>query len=61
MKDMQTHMEKLLKDAAECKLISDLATDPTKRALFEKLAEHLKVQATEVQRAIRSQQGNAEI
>ena len=27
MKVMQTHLEKLLRDAAECALISDLATD----------------------------------
>jgi hypothetical protein len=52
MKDMQTHRDKLLAEAAECKLISDLATDKVKRDLFEKLAEHYKVLAAEVERAI---------
>lgn len=34
MQDMQAHLEKLRKDAAECALIRDLATDPRKRELF---------------------------
>ena len=41
--------------------ISDLAADPGKRALFEKLAEHLTVLAGEVERAIRTQSDAAEI
>ena len=49
---MQAHLEKLLKDAAECKLISDLATDRAKRDLFEKLAEHYSVLAAQVAQAI---------
>lgn len=52
MKDMQAHLEKLRTDTAECKLISDLATDPAKRELFTKLAEHYEVLATEVEQAI---------
>jgi hypothetical protein len=52
MKDMQVHLEKLRTDAAECALISDLATDPEKRRLFAKLAEHHRVLAAEVERAI---------
>ena len=61
MKDMQAHLEKLLKDASECKLISDLATDKAKRDLFEKLAEHYTVLAAEVKRAMsdRSSVGGA--
>ena len=39
-------------DAAECALIRDLATDPGKRELFTRLAEHLRVLATEVESAI---------
>ena len=54
MKDMQAHLDKLLEEAAECKLISELATDKTKRNLFEKLAEHYQILATEVEQAIRS-------
>jgi hypothetical protein len=48
MKDMQVHLEKLRTDAAECMLINDLATDIKKRELFARLAEHLKVLASEV-------------
>jgi len=52
MKDMKAHLEKLRRDAAECQLISDLATDKSKRGLFAKLAEHHRVLAGEVERAI---------
>ena len=51
MKDMQAQLEKLQRDAAECALIRDLATDPKKRELFTRLAEHLTVLASEVERA----------
>jgi hypothetical protein len=59
MKDMQAHLEKLRRDAAECKLISDLATDKAKRELFEKLAEHYAVLASEVEKAISDRPGSA--
>ena len=52
MKDMQAQLEKLQRDAAECALIRDLATDPKKRELFTRLAEHLTALASEVERAI---------
>jgi hypothetical protein len=52
MKDMKVHLEKLRADAAECALIRDLATDPQKRALFTRLAEHLATLASEVEAAI---------
>ncbi|WFU45459.1 hypothetical protein QA640_46455 (plasmid) [Bradyrhizobium sp. CB82] len=52
MKDMQARLEKLRTDAAECALVRDLATDPKKRELFARLAEHLTVLASEVERAI---------
>jgi hypothetical protein len=45
-------LEKLRADAAECQLISDLATHPLKRELFAKLAEHHRRLAAEVERAI---------
>ena len=61
MKDMQAHLEKLRADAAECALVRDLATDPKKRELFTRLAEHLGVLAGEVEAAIVSQlSGGAE-
>jgi len=35
----------------------DLATDPRKRELFNRLAEHLSMLATEVEAAIAAQRG----
>jgi hypothetical protein len=52
MNDLQTRLEALRSDAAECKLISDLATDLQKQELFARLAEHLSVLASEVEQAI---------
>jgi hypothetical protein len=52
---MEAHLEKLHKDAAECELISQLATDVGKRDLFNRLSAHLKVLAGEVESAIEQQ------
>lgn len=38
---MKTQLEKLQRDTAECEMIRDLATDPKKRELFDRLAAHL--------------------
>jgi ribosomal protein S7 len=52
MKDYQASLEKLRRDAAECALIRDLATDRTKRDMFARLAEHLARLADEVEQAM---------
>jgi hypothetical protein len=39
----------LRRDAAECRLISDLATHPAKRELFDRLSTHLGVLADQVE------------
>jgi hypothetical protein len=52
MHDMQTQLERLRLQHAECERIRDLTTDPAKRDLFARLAEHFKVLAAEVERAI---------
>jgi hypothetical protein len=52
MKDMQARLEKLRDDAADCAIISGLATTKEKRDLFAKLAAHLTALADEVERAI---------
>jgi hypothetical protein len=52
MQDYRTQLEKLRKDAAECALIRDLATDKAKRELFERLASHLTVLADQVEQAM---------
>ena len=48
MKDYQKQLEKLRSDAAECRLICDLATDPAKRDLFNRLALHFTTLADQV-------------
>ena len=53
MKDMQAQLEKLRTEAAECELIANLASDKAKQVLFTKLAQHYKVLASEVERAIK--------
>jgi len=52
MKDMTAHLEKLRIDAEDCALISKLATDMQKRELFARLAEHLSLLASEIERAM---------
>jgi hypothetical protein len=52
MQDYLTHLEKLRKDAAECALIRDLATDKAKREMFDRLATHLSVLADQVELAM---------
>ncbi len=54
MKDYQASIEKLRKDAAAAALIRDLATDTTKREMFDRLHQHLNRLADEVERAMRS-------
>jgi hypothetical protein len=54
VKNYQASIEKLRRDAAEAVLIRDLATNPTKRELFDRLHQHLILLAGEVERAIKS-------
>jgi len=52
MKDMQAHLERLRVQIADCEMIRDLATDRKKRELFARLAEHFKVLAREIEKAM---------
>jgi hypothetical protein len=52
MKDYQAHLEKLRKDAAECAIVRDLATDHGKHEMFDRLSRHLDQLADEVERAM---------
>ena len=54
MKDYRVSIEKLRTDAAEAALIRNLATDPTKREMFNRLHQHLNRLADEVERAMHS-------
>jgi hypothetical protein len=51
-KEYQTSVEKLRTDAAEAALVRDLATEPTKREMFNRLHEHLSRLADEVEQAM---------
>ena len=53
MQDMQAYLEKLRSGAEECELISKLATNPTKKELFAKLAAHQRALADEVEGTIK--------
>lgn len=52
MQDYQSQIEKLRREAAECALIRDLATEKPKRELFDRLAKHLTELANDVERAM---------
>ena len=52
MKDYRASLEKLRQDAAEAALIRDLATDKTKREMFDRLHQHLNRLAEEVEQAM---------
>ena len=54
MKDYKAALEKLRRDAAENRLIADLATDKSKRETFTRLAVHLDALADGVERAMQS-------
>jgi hypothetical protein len=54
VKDYQASIEKLRKEAAEAALIRDLATNSTKREMFDRLHQHLTLLADEVERAMKS-------
>jgi hypothetical protein len=49
---MLAHLEKLRTQTAECEIIRDLATHRNKRELFSRLAEHFKVLAAEIEKAL---------
>ena len=49
---MNGKLEKLLTEAEDCDIISRLATDPNKRALFKKLAVDLRAMAGDIRAVI---------
>jgi hypothetical protein len=58
MKDIQIHLEKLRKEAAECFVVSNLATDPERRELFARVGGHLQELASGVQNAMAAEPAN---
>jgi hypothetical protein len=59
VRDYQVQLEKLRRDAAECALIRDLATDADKRAMFDRLAAHLGALADQVEQEMLSRKNKA--
>jgi hypothetical protein len=53
MLDYKAAVAKLRRDAAEAALIRDMATEQTKRDLFNRLQEHLNRLADEVEQAMK--------
>jgi hypothetical protein len=49
MSDIQNVLEKLRGEVAECRVLSNVATDPEKRELFARVAEHISGLASAVQ------------
>jgi hypothetical protein len=60
MQDLRKHLEKMRAQAAECELIRDLATDPQKRELFDRLAQHHNELARHIELAIAERNADAE-
>jgi hypothetical protein len=52
MKDMKAHLERLHEAVADCELIERLATDPHKRATYNRLAAQYRMMAQGLQRDI---------
>ena len=52
MQHYLAQVEKLRKDAAECAVVRDQATDQDKRELFDRLASHLTLLADQVEEAL---------
>lgn len=53
MLDYNAAVAKLRRDAAEAALIRDMATEQTKRDLFDRLQEHLNRLADEVEQVMK--------
>ena len=54
MKDYKAQVLKLRADAAEAEAIRDSATNPAKREIFDRLAQHLSTLADQVEQAMHS-------
>jgi hypothetical protein len=53
MSGLMKQLSKIRAEAAECNLVANLATDPEKKQMYTRLAEHLTSLASEVERAVR--------
>jgi hypothetical protein len=53
MSGLMEQLSKVRAEAAECALVGNLATDPQKKQMYMRLADHLTTLAAEVERAAR--------
>jgi hypothetical protein len=60
MHDLAQYLRKLRADAEDCDLISRLAIDQKKHAIFATLADHLRRAAADVENAIADKTREAE-
>ena len=60
MENLQARLERLLTDAEDCALIGKLATDGSKRELFNRLAVDLRGMASDVQAVLASKCAEAD-
>ena len=59
MKDYRASLEKLRRDAVEAALVRDLATDKTKREMYDRLHQHFNRLADEVEQAMQDSRKKA--
>lgn len=55
MADLREKLDKLRADAADLALASRRTSDPQKRALFERLADELAIEALELEQVVKLQ------
>ena len=55
MADLRGKLDKLRADAADLGLMSRRSSDPQKRALFERLADELAIEALELEQVVKLQ------
>ena len=55
MADLREKLDKLRTDAADFVLMSRRSSDPQKRALFERLADELAIEALELEQVVKLQ------
>ncbi|MGC0325776.1 hypothetical protein ABIG06_006405 [Bradyrhizobium sp. USDA 326] len=55
MADLRERLDKLRADAADLALMSRRTSDPQKRALFERLADELAIEALELEQVVKLQ------
>jgi len=58
MKELEIQLEKLRSEAAECRVLSDVATDPEKRELFAKVGQHVAALVAGVEGALAAESAN---